>query len=261
MKDVNTHFSNIAHKYGDLRTTDRDPILTIQKKLRKLTEIKAADIGCGEGRYDIEMFDQLGERFSLTCVDLNANMLKQMTANLQEHNIKNFSVVQAPADTLPLKTGSLHCIFTFNAIHHFGLYEFLKECSRVLRSDGYLFVYTRLRSQNSTNIWGRFFPKFMEKETRLYEIKDFKDILSNSLNLEGESVENYQYMRGANLARVLEQARNRHYSTFDLYDSEEFEESLEKFEYLMNRHFKNKDCISWYDDYTLLTIRKRIERL
>ena len=88
MKDVYTHFSEIAHKYGKLRTTDREPILMIQKKLRKLTEIKAADIGCGGGRYDIELFDLLGERFSLTCVDLNDNMLKQMTTNLKEHNIK-----------------------------------------------------------------------------------------------------------------------------------------------------------------------------
>jgi ubiquinone/menaquinone biosynthesis C-methylase UbiE len=257
MKEVYTHFSEIARKYGDLRTTDRDPILTIQKKLRKLTEIKAADIGCGEGRYDIELFDHLGERFSLTCVDLNDNMLKQMTINLKGHNIKNFSVIQAPADALPLKTGSLHSIFTFNAIHHFKLYKFLKECSRVLKSDGYLFVYTRLRSQNKKNIWGRFFPMFTEKETRLYEVNDFKDILTNSINLEGESVENFKIMRGVNLARLLEQARNRHYSTFSLYDENEFEKSLEKFESNMNHHFKNSGFISWYDEYTLLTIRKK----
>jgi hypothetical protein len=31
-----------------------------------------------------------------------------------------------------------------------------------LKGAGRLFIYTRLRSQNRRNIWGRFFPRFHE---------------------------------------------------------------------------------------------------
>ncbi len=55
------HFSRIAHKYRDVRTTDLEPVLLIKKKLQKLTEIIAADVGCGAGRYDIKLFDHLGK--------------------------------------------------------------------------------------------------------------------------------------------------------------------------------------------------------
>jgi hypothetical protein len=39
-----------------LRTTDLLSLSVIKKKLENLTEIEAADIGCGIGRYDVELF-------------------------------------------------------------------------------------------------------------------------------------------------------------------------------------------------------------
>ena len=55
-KGMKRHFSKIASSYKEMRTTDIEPILFINKKLKGLTRVKAADIGCGAGRYDLVFF-------------------------------------------------------------------------------------------------------------------------------------------------------------------------------------------------------------
>jgi len=62
MSRINHHFSRIAHKYRDLRTIDLALLSIIKKRLENLTEIEAADVGCGAGRYDLILFHYLGER-------------------------------------------------------------------------------------------------------------------------------------------------------------------------------------------------------
>ena len=69
------HFSGIAPKYRDLRTTDPEPIAYIAEELKNLASIKAVDIGCGTGRYDLLLYQYLGDKLHLACVDANGNML------------------------------------------------------------------------------------------------------------------------------------------------------------------------------------------
>ena len=204
MKKIHHHFSTVAHKYRDLRTTDLAPILFINKKLKKLSKIKALDIGCGAGRYDLKLFNYLGNRLHLICIDVSGNMLKNLKGHLRKNKIKSFETIKAKADELPLKDSSLDCIFTFNAAHLFKLLDFLKEVSRTLKKNGYLFIYTRLRKQNKRNIWGRYFPKFNRKETRLYELDELKETLKKVSGLKLESIEYFKYRRNSHLSWLEE---------------------------------------------------------
>jgi ubiquinone/menaquinone biosynthesis C-methylase UbiE len=258
MRKINHHFSRIAHKYKDLRTTDLLSLSIIKKKLKNLTKIEAADVGCGVGRYDVKLFQYLGERLSLTCIDPNESMLNELVKNLRDHNIRNFKPIKAQASALPLSNNSLDTIFTFNAMHHFNLLGFLKEASRVLRNNGYLFIYTRLRSQNKRNIWGKYFPKFHEKETRLYKMNELKGKLKEIPALILESVEYFRYRRMAKLEWLVTQAKSYHYSTFRLYDEREFEEALKKFPENIARDFKDPDKIIWDDENIMLVIRENV---
>ena len=52
----------------------------------------------------------------------------------------------------------------------------------MLKPGGDYIVYPRFRKHNAHSIWGRLFPHFTEKETRLYNPVDFK-------GLEGECSE------------------------------------------------------------------------
>jgi len=258
MERTHTHFSQIAHIYKDVRTTDLEPISFIKKKLQNLNKIEAADVGCGEGGYDIELFHHLGEGLYLTCIDDNANMLDELTKNLKERKIRNFKAMRAPARALPLAANSLDAIVTFNAVHHFAFLDFLKESWRVLKDNGYLFIYTRLRSQNKRNIWGRFFPEFCEKEKRLYELSELKEMLKKIPILKLESAEYFKYKRRAKLEWLVTLATHHHYSTFYLYDEKEFEEALEKFQRNITRHFKDPGNIIWDDENIMLVIRKSV---
>ena len=74
MRKIHHHFSKVAHNYRDLRTTDLAPILFINKKLKKLSQIKAIDIGCGAGRYDLKLFDYLGNKLQLILLTCKASV-------------------------------------------------------------------------------------------------------------------------------------------------------------------------------------------
>ncbi|MHC4278077.1 MAG: class I SAM-dependent methyltransferase [Planctomycetota bacterium] len=256
MTNQNKHFSNVADKYRDLRTTDLEPVLYIKKSLEKLPRIEAADVGCGAGRYDLQLFKHLGDRLYLNCFDANGEMLSQLGKYLSGQGINNFRTKRSYAETLPLESNSLDCIFTFNAIHHFNLTRFLREALRALKSESYLFIYTRLRSQNSRNIWGMYFPLFTEKETRLYELNEIQEIVRTVQAMKLEAVEYFKYERKSDIGRLIEQAENHHYSTFDLYTKGKFSKSVEQFKQNLNRQFEDPQNIGWFDENILLVLRK-----
>ena len=251
-----SHFSRIAKHYIDLRTKDADPITFINKKLQNINNIKGADIGCGCGRYTVELFQSLGDKLHLTCVDQNENMLRQTNTNLVENGLQDFKISKGPANDLRIGSNSLDFIVTFNAIHHFDLIGFLSEAARTLKDNRYLFVYTRFKSQNKRNIWGKLFPKFHEKETRLYELEDFKTGLLQVKSLTLESVNNFEYKRRACMEWLLRQALHHHYSTFDLYDGEEFEDAIKEFQKSLVKNFRDTNNILWTDENVMLVIRR-----
>ncbi len=157
------HFRNLSCNYNELRTTDLEPIMFICEKLQNWNNHKGADIGCGAGRYDLLLLKHLSD-LHLICVDVNEAMIKETTCYLEEHGQKNFSAHSVDASDLQLPQGTLDFVSTFNAIHHFEPVRFLNQTSEALKVRGYVFVYTRLKSQNMRNIWSRFFPGFSENE-------------------------------------------------------------------------------------------------
>jgi len=212
---MSEHFSQVASIYSQVRTIDYELINYITKKLASMSNIVAADIGCGDGRYSIKLIEKLRDRLSLTCVDNNYEMLQQISKI--SSNFQNLQTKQAPAEKLPFDDNSLDCIFSFNAIHHFEINEFAKECNRVLKNNGLLFIYTRLKEQNESNIWGKFFPDFSKKENRLFDNHSLTERISSQTGLNLKSTESFQHNRSSDIRTLVSKAENKHYSTFSLY--------------------------------------------
>ena len=248
------HFNQIAPRYRDLRITDLGPIIFITNKLQDLPNIHAADIGCGAGRYTLKLMEHLGEKCHLYCIDSNQQMLRQLKEYLTRNNVVNFVPIRSDAHKIPLETDSLDCVITFNAVHHFHLPDFLRETSRVLKNNSRLFIYTRLRDQNARTIWGKHFPSFHEKEKRLYELDDLKSIFEKDPNLNINSIKFFEHDRVYPLEKLVEKAKNHHYSTFKFYGKKEFREALSKFRKNILRHYEDPNKISWKDENTLLVI-------
>ena len=252
---MHDHFSAIASKYRNVRTLDAKPILHIKNILKEKPKISMADIGCGDGRYSLELLKCLGDKCYLHCIDSNEKMLTYLENYLIEQNATNFCVRPGNADKLPLENNSMDCIVSFNAIHHFDIQRFLAEALGCLKNDGHLFIYTRLKNQNSRNIWGQYFPLFTEMENRLYELDELEKHIQNA-DMSIHSTKVFGYSRTSSLDRLVHQAQNNHYSTFTLYDKETFDESLEAFQQNIKKNFDDLGQIKWYDENILLEIRK-----
>ncbi len=221
-----------------------------------MTDIEAADVGCGAGRYDISLFQCLKGRLYLHCIDSNQDMLNNLQSYLLENKITEFKIKRAYAHDLPINNRSLNCVFTFNAVHHFKINEFLNEVIRVVKDEGYLFIYTRLRSQNLRSVWGKHFPLFNEKEHRLYELNELREILGTFSNIKLVATEFFEFQREDSLENLLEQAKNFHYSTFYLYSDAEFEQCLEVFIKNIRRNYSKVNNIRWFDENIMLVIQK-----
>ena len=256
-RDVTRHFSKVAPNYRGLRTTDLEPVRYIANLLKSYQEVVVADVGCGAGRYDRLLFDHMGEGLFLHCVDANEYMLEELESHLGEQYDGRYDLVVAQADDLPLEDESLDAVLTFNAVHHFPLQAFLKEACRVMRPGGHLLIYTRFRSQNARSIWGQYFPRFAEKEDRLYESDPMREAVAVVAGVTLERIEPFRYPRRSSLDRLIEQARGGHYSTFGLYGAEEFEEALEEFKEDVRGRCVNLEAVEWYDENSLVVVRKR----
>jgi len=253
---MSEHFSQVASIYSQVRTIDYELINYITKKLASMSNIVAADIGCGDGRYSIKLIEKLRNRLSLTCVDNNYEMLQEISKI--SSNFQNLQTKQAFAEKIPFDDNSLDCIFSFNAIHHFKINEFAKECNRVLKNNGLLFIYTRLKEQNESNIWGKFFPDFSKKENRLFDNHSLTECISSQTSLNLKSTESFQHDRSSDIRTLVSKAENKHYSTFSLYTVSEFEKSLGKFIQNIHQNFSNPENIQWVDGNTMFVFQKTL---
>ena len=251
---MSDHFTRLASFYSRYRTFDHEAINYITKKLASMSNIVAADIGCGDGRYSIKLIEKLRNRLSLTCVDNNYEMLQQISKI--SSNFQNLQTKQAFAEKIPFDDNSLDCIFSFNAIHHFKINEFAKECNRVLKNNGLLFIYTRLKEQNESNIWGKFFPDFSKKENRLFDNHSLTECISSQTSLNLKSTESFQHDRSSDIRTLVSKAEKKHYSTFSLYTVSEFEKSLGKFKQNIYQNFSNPENIQWIDENTMFVFQK-----
>ena len=267
--DMSLHFAEISPVYRSVRTTDREPVEHIARELDGRVWLKGADIGCGAGRYVLAMFETI-PNLSLTCVDASPAMLEQVDGLLRANGIDEFQTRHSTAEGLELEPGRYDFVSSFNAVHHFDLPEFLRRSRDGLVEGGRLFVYTRLPEHNARSIWGRCFPGFVEKETRLLTLGDLHGAIEDTPGLRFASatclryhrqVEDtpglrfasatcLRYHRQVTLDRLIEQARSRHYSTFSLYESDAFEDALGSFREIVERRFAAP--VEWYDENILI---------
>lgn len=242
-------FSEIAPRYRRLRTTDPEPVRRILDHL-PATPSRGADVGCGTGRYTQLLHDLLPAGSMIVAADANLQMLRVLRQLQAPGQV--IRPVEAPAEMLPLRERSLDWITTFNAVHHFDLAAFLRGAIVALRSRGKLFIYTRTPEQNARSIWGRLFPGFLEKETRLRPERVLREAIAGTQGLALEAVEHFTFQRTSTPERLREQAQHGHYSTFWLYTKREIEQAMDTFLRSLPR-----PTVTWTDENLLVVCARR----
>ena len=253
-RSMEDHFARVAGVYRDLRTTDREPVDAICESMAGVSGVKAADIGCGSGRYSQLLFDAL-DNLELTCVDSSREMLEELQKGMPGDLITRLKVLHSKVEDLALEPAVYDCVTSFNAVHHFDLAVFLEKVAGALKRGGQGFVYARTPEQNAKSVWGRFFPKFLEKENRLYRLSDMIRRVEETGGLEMVAARCFRFARSSTLERLLTQARNRHYSTFYLYAAGELESAVAEFETRIRENFPDTRNVSWQDGNTMLHFR------
>jgi SAM-dependent methyltransferase len=246
---LSDHFAQIAAAYESLRTTDEEPVLRIRQLLpdRPVTGI---DVGCGTGRYSRLLRALLPAGSLLVASDVSAAMLTELQAN--DRGRLELAPLRSTAESLPIRTGSLDLVTSFNSVHHFDLGRFLADVARVLRPSGRLFVYTRTPEQNARTVWGRYFPGFLECEQRLHSKRALRDAVRQVGDLALAGTRTFSYQRSSTRERLRAQAEGRHYSTFSLYAPEELAAATDRF--VANLPGPE---VSWVDEHLMVVARRR----
>jgi SAM-dependent methyltransferase len=241
---IEQHFATVAPQYRSLRETDDDAIQLIRARLPNRPVI-GVDVGAGSGRYTELLQRTLPDGAMLLAADLSHAMLVTSAREVAGHT----PALRCESERLPLACSSLDFVTTFNAVHHFGLDDFVEEVQRVLRPDGQLFVYTRTPEQNARSIWGQEFPGFLAHETRLY---DEATLVSALGGLGAVQTTSFAFPRRATAARLAERVRGGAYSTFRLYDPRELDNALAHFLKRVDGHE-----VHWQDHNLLVHVQRQ----
>lgn len=243
------HFTVAAPTYRGLRTTDPEPVDVIGSYLPSNTAVVVADIGTGTGRY-AELLHQRLERGSrVIAFDQSEGMIRELVRG--SRRARDLEPALAAASSVPLRAGSLDAVTTFNAVHHFDLPAFLCETARVLRVGGLAFVYTRTPDQNARTIWGRYFPEFTARETRLFDMPTLCNAVRQTGALTPVATREFQFPRRSTSARLRELVEARHYSTFCFYAPDELVSATYAF---LSRLPGPK--VTWVDENLLMVARR-----
>jgi len=227
--------------------------------------IRVIDVGCGTGYYSLQFAKLIGQRYSyrnlfLVCFDLNAAMLSEAKRHFEEHSIPNVTFILGDANKLNNISGQFDVVMSTNAIHHYDARQFIKRAKKVLKVGGYIFIYTRLMEQNRRGIWGQYFPKFTEKETRLFAQGKLESIIAAEPGLCLHSIREFAFPRVSTLEELVLKARNQHYSTLCFYTDEEFEEALREFRKAIETNYNGLSSIRYVSENMLIVARKEGRR-
>ena len=255
---MDDHFTEIATDYNDLRYTDMEPIKFLREKLTGLNYTRGVDVGCGSGRYSLLLLQDI-PNLKLVCGDVNDEMLKVANRYLSDHGLETFYTQKFHANELSFTPGSLDCIFMFNAIHHMDAVKFLNGAAPRLNPTGRIFVYTRFNDQNANSIWGKYFPKFLEKETRLSDHEKVQEWAKCLKGLMLEDIRYFTYKRISTIDDLVNRALHHNYSTFSLYEPEEFKTGLAQFQARLKLEFPNPNHVEWTAGNVMLVFRRIVE--
>ncbi len=267
MTQLGHHFADVACTYRHLRDLDLGAVRLIGDVLARSTSraraVRLLDIGTGSGRYRdavaAHVSTKLGRRVDAIGLDVSPAMVAQggrPPPPAAAGGVRTTRMVGV-AEHLPFTGSACDAVTCFNAIHHFNLIRFMDEAARVLTSHGHLVLYTRTPGQNRRTIWGRYFPKFATRETRLSSVDDLRTAVRATHAFATVHAQTISWRVTTSLARLLEQVTSYHYSTFRLYPPDAFRAAVDIFQRRLERTFTDVTNITWDNDHMLVVAERR----
>lgn len=160
--DNTQNFTGLAHNYVAGRPAyAKELIESLYSKYGFSQQSVIADIGCGTGKFA----KQLLEKNSFVyCVEPNEDM-----RNMAEEELRGYEkarIINGTAAASTLAEQSVDFVTTAQAFHWFDPYLFRKECQRILKKSGKVFLIWNFRdmsdeiNQESFAIYSKYCPRF-----------------------------------------------------------------------------------------------------
>ncbi len=260
---LSDHFVKVSARYRTLRELDLEAVRLISEGVARTADpgrpVRLLDVATGSGRYLDAVSHFLTSLRAMEVVpiglDLSPAMLTQARIRNGHAGLRARHLVGA-VETLPFRTSSCDVMTCFNAVHHVDLARFAGEASRVLTPSGQLVVYTRTPAQNRRTIWGRHFPEFAVRETRLHGVEDLRAALLATGAFASVRAQTVPWRVTTSLARLVEQATHYHYSTFRLYADGALRAAIETFRQRVGQVFRDVARITHDNDHLLVMAQR-----
>jgi SAM-dependent methyltransferase len=280
---LNDHFTEVSKQYEKLRELDLHAVHVISEVLaslaidQKCPVVRLLDVGTGEGRYLDAVIQSLSTSLANQVLPIGVDLAPAMLTQARVRNSRHVSLrarnshvglraqylaglraqyLASTSEMLPFLTASCNAVTCFNAVHHFDLARFVSEASRVLTPSGKFVLYTRTPEQNRRTIWGRYFPEFATRETKLYRSSDLQAALETTGVFESVRVQMIPWKITASLSRLVEQVVHFHYSTFRLYSANALNTAINTFQYRVRQAFPDVTRITSDNDHMLVIAQR-----
>ena len=262
-RQLSEHFVQVSARYRTLRELDLDAVRIISEVVARGADlgrpVRLLDVATGSGRYLDAVSHCLASTLALKVVpiglDLSPAMLRQARIRNGHAGLRARHLVGS-VETLPFRTSSCDVMTCFNAVHHVDVARFAGEASRVLTPAGQLVVYTRTPEQNRRTIWGRHFPEFATRETRLHDVEDLRSALLATGAFTSVHSQTVAWRVTTSLSRLVEQATHYHYSTFRLYADDALRAAIDTFRQRVRQAFRDVTRITYDNDHVLVMAQR-----
>ena len=261
--DTNRHFGDVFSAYRSVRDLDLAGVRLVSDVLMSAAAqarpYRLLDVGTGTGRY-LELVSQhLSSTLAADICPMGLDRSPAMVGQARRLNGCAYpaaSHLVGAVETLPFRAASCDAITSFNAVHHFDLARFVSEASRVLTPSGFLVLYTRTAEQNRDTIWGRYFPEFAARETRLHSVSAFRRALDATHAFTSVRVQSIPWRVTTSLSRLVEQVAAYHYSTFRFYSPSGLQTALDTFQTRVRDVFSDCSRITFDNDHLLVVAQQ-----
>lgn len=162
--DWTTFFDKIAPRYTPLTRYSRKCMntgMSIFSNLMGKKDPMILDVGCGTG-YPSKVLSRILPSSDIHLLDISSMMLKK-TKESWPSSYKLPSFLQCDAVALPLRNRQFDAVLSSCMIVNFPIRTmFFKEMKRVLKPKGILFIMTYDPDDLESQIFHKYFPKYLE---------------------------------------------------------------------------------------------------
>jgi len=220
-----TDYSNIANYYDKVRTEPGALVSRIVKYGGIDSGSLVLDIGCGTGRFSIELRASTG--CILVGLDPSSEMLREAFG---KDNSGPVAWIRGDGQLFPFPDEVFDCVYMTFVLHHMERKDLaLQEIYRVLKKGGRCVILTTSHSQIKRHILNDF------PGVTAIDLKRFPSVPSIKKSMSSRSFKNIHYhvfhrFESTPTHKYLQRVRNKYASTLTLFSDEEFRQRFKVFQ-------------------------------